>query len=60
MSYTEEEIKKYLDILHNYTSQPIEEFSGKSKFQIAQILNILPLILATKSVMNVGHLTGIY
>ena len=31
MSYTEEEIKKYLDILHNYTSQPIEEFSGKSK-----------------------------
>ena len=31
MSYTEEEIKKYLDILHNYTSQPVEEFSGKSK-----------------------------
>ena len=31
MPYTEEEIKKYLDILHNYTSQPIEEFSGKSK-----------------------------
>ena len=31
MSYTEEEIKKYLDILHNYTSQPIEEFSVKSK-----------------------------
>ena len=31
MSYTEEEIEKYLDILHNYTSQPVEEFSGKSK-----------------------------
>ena len=31
MSYTEEEIKKYLDILNNYTSQPVEEFSGKSK-----------------------------
>ena len=31
MLYTEEEIKKYLDILHNYNSQPIEEFSGKSK-----------------------------
>ena len=31
MSYTEEEIKKYPDILHNYTSQPVEEFSGKSK-----------------------------
>ena len=31
MTYTEEEIKKYLDILHNYTSQPVEEFSEKSK-----------------------------
>ena len=31
MSYTEEEIKKYLDILHNYTCKSEEEFSGKSK-----------------------------
>ena len=31
MPYTEEEIKKYLDILHNYTSHPVEEFSEKSK-----------------------------
>ena len=31
MTYTEEEIKKYLDILHNYTNKPVEEFSGKSK-----------------------------
>ena len=31
MSYTEEEIKKYLDILNNYTSKPVEEFSEKSK-----------------------------
>ena len=31
MSYTEEEIKKYLDILHNYSSKPAEEFSEKSK-----------------------------
>ena len=31
MSYSEEEIKKYLNILHNYTRHPVEEFSGKSK-----------------------------
>ena len=31
MSYTEEEIKKYLDILHNYNSQPIEKFSEKAQ-----------------------------
>ena len=31
MPYTEEEIKKYLDILHNYTSQPVKEVIRKSK-----------------------------
>ena len=31
MSYKEEEIKKYLDILHNYTCKSEGEFSGKSK-----------------------------
>ena len=31
MPYTEEEIKTYLDILNNYTSKPVEEFSEKSK-----------------------------
>ena len=31
MSYTEEEIKKYLEILHNYTSKPEEEVNVKSK-----------------------------
>ena len=31
MIYTEEEIKKYLDILHNYSSKPEEEVSPKSK-----------------------------
>ena len=30
MSYTEEEIKKYLNILHNY-SKPIQQFTPKSK-----------------------------
>ena len=31
MTYTEEEIKKYLEILHNYTSKPVEEISIKAK-----------------------------
>ena len=31
MIYTEEEIKKYLDILNNYSSKPEEEVSPKSK-----------------------------
>ena len=31
MSYTEEEIKKYLEILHNYTSKPVEEVNVKAK-----------------------------
>ena len=29
MAYTEEEIKKYLEILHNYTSKPVEEVKAK-------------------------------
>ena len=31
MAYTEEEIEKYLEILHKYTSKPEEEVSIKSK-----------------------------
>ena len=31
MTYTEEEIKKYLEILHNYTSKPVEEVNVKAK-----------------------------
>ena len=31
MPYTEEEIKKYLEILNNYTSKPEEEGSIKAK-----------------------------
>ena len=31
MSYTEDQIKKYLEILHNYTSKPIEESNLKAK-----------------------------
>ena len=31
MSYTEDQIKKYLEILNNYTSKPVEEISIKAK-----------------------------
>ena len=31
MSYTEDQIKNYLEILHNYTSKPIEETNLKAK-----------------------------
>ena len=31
MPYTEEEIKKHPEILHNYTNQPVEEISIKAK-----------------------------
>ena len=31
MTYTEEEVKKYLEILHNYTSKPVEEVNVKAK-----------------------------
>ena len=31
MSYTEDQIKQYLEILNNYTSKPIEEVSIKAK-----------------------------
>ena len=31
MTYTEDQIKKYLEILHNYTSQPVEEVKVKAK-----------------------------
>ena len=31
MTYSEDQIKKYLEILHNYTSKPIEESNLKAK-----------------------------
>ena len=31
MTYTEDQIKKYLEILHNYTSQPVEEVNNSRK-----------------------------
>ena len=31
MIYTEDQIKKYLEILHNYTKKLVEELSRKTK-----------------------------
>ena len=31
MSYTEDQIKKYLEILHNYTKKPVEKVLELSK-----------------------------
>ena len=31
MSYTEDQIKKYLEILHNYTKKPVEEVDNRRK-----------------------------
>ena len=40
MTYTEEEIKKYLEILHNYTCQPVEEVSRRSKCCIKSVITV--------------------
>ena len=55
MSYTEDQIKKYLEILHNYTKKPVEEQRKLLKINvvIVKIVNVLPLILVTKSVITV-------
>ena len=31
MSYTEDQIKQYLEILHNYTKKPVEEVDNSKK-----------------------------
>ena len=31
MSYTKDQIKKYLEILHNYTKKPVEEVNNSRK-----------------------------
>ena len=50
MSYTEDQIKKYLEILHNYTKKPVEE---GDKSRIVKIVNVLLLILVIKFVITV-------
>ena len=58
MSYTEGQIKQYLDILHNYTKQPVEgeagmDVSKKAKCCNCKIVNFLILILVIKFVITV-------
>ena len=59
MSYTEDQIKQYLDILHNYNKLR-EEISKNLNVVIVKILIVLVLFLVTKFVMNVQQQTGIY
>ena len=39
MSYTEEQIKKYLEILHNYTKKPIEEVNDSKRVKCCNCQN---------------------
>ena len=39
MSYTEDQIKKYLEILHNYTKQPVEEVDNSKKAKCCKCQN---------------------
>ena len=54
MTYTEDQIKKYLEILNNYTSKPVEEISIKAKCcncQNSECFTIYHLVI--KSVITV-------
>ena len=64
MLYTEEEIKKYLEILNNYTSKPKEEVSEKSKCSNCQNSEFFTIDSGYKicdecGVAN-GHVLGFY
>ena len=39
MSYTEDQIKKYLEILHNYNKKPIEEVNDSKKAKCCDCKN---------------------
>ena len=52
MSYTEDQVKKYLEILHNYTKKPVEEVI-KINAVIVKIVIVLLLILDIKYVITV-------
>ena len=40
MSYTENQIKQYLDILHNYTKKPVEDVDVSRKAKCWNCQNI--------------------
>ena len=64
MSYTEDQIKKYLEILHNYTKKPVEEISRKTKCWNCQNTECFFIHLGYKvcdycNSLN-GHVLGFY
>ena len=64
MTYTEEEIKKYLEILNNYNSQPVEEVNVKAKCSNCQNSESFSIDSGLKicdecGVEN-GHVLGFY
>ena len=64
MTYTEEQIKKYLETLHNYTSKPIEESNLKTKCCACENSTSFTIDYGYKicdecGVLN-GHVLGFY
>ena len=64
MSYSEEEIKKYMAILHNYTKPPKEEVSRKSKCWNCQRDDCFTIVSGFKLCENCGcqneHVLGYF
>ena len=60
MNYTEEEIKKYLDILNNYKLVKKKYFQVYINVRVVQVQNIFHNIQVTIYVLNVEHLTVIF
>ena len=66
MSYTEDQIKQYLEILRNYNIKEREGVIGGTfgslylNVVIVEIVHLLLLILDTKSVIPVGQLMVMY
>ena len=58
MSYSEEEIKKYLDILHKYTKPPEDEVSRKTKCWNCQRDDCFTIVSGFKLCENCGGQNG--
>ena len=54
MSYSEEEIKKYMNILHNYTKSPEKEVSRKTRCWNCQRDDCFDIVSGFKLCMNCG------
>ena len=60
MIYAEDQIKKYLEILHNYTKKPVEELSRKTKCWNCQNTEFFLFIQDIKFVITVMDLMVMY